>query len=250
MRCRAYVDGSAMPTRKGVMGAAFIYVEGNDVKYARSWKAGIGTAYQSEIHALIGALKFLSEEKISHCLLLTDSKNVMSHFKGLQDGSYQRNQYKTRNGRILSHLELWSEAIPYLNPNYNMQWVRGHNGNVWNEYADRLAKNAVLGKSMDEANPNLERVQPLSHKHDRSNVTLVIRRSYIVVENAEGYVLKNKKRKRGGSAVIGKGYEFYSTNEVIYFRIPVDKWAQLSKRESFENESDEWTVRFSNGDRL
>jgi ribonuclease HI len=101
------------------------------------------TNNRMEMLAVIEALKTLKITQ-SEILIHTDSKYVM-------DGatkwmfSWKKNNWKTANKQPVKNLDLWQELeIQTAKHQINWQWVKGHNGNHFNELVDQLAREAAL----------------------------------------------------------------------------------------------------------
>jgi hypothetical protein len=48
----------------------------------------------------------------------------------------------TLNWRKRKNNDLWDQIIPLITKNIHFKWCRGHAGNIWNEYCDKLANDA------------------------------------------------------------------------------------------------------------
>ena len=96
--------------------------------------------------AVIVGLESLKER--CSVTLYSDSKYVID---GLQKGwalSWQKKGWKKSDGKPALNPELW-ERLLNLTEQHCMQyvWVKGHNGNPYNERCDRLAVQAIQAKN-------------------------------------------------------------------------------------------------------
>ena len=104
------------------------------------------TNNRMELLAVIVGLESLKER--CFVTLYSDSKYVVD---GLQKGwalSWQKKGWKKSDGKPALNPELWKRLLD-LTEQHCMQyvWVKGHNGNPYNERCDRLAVQAIQTKS-------------------------------------------------------------------------------------------------------
>lgn len=101
-----------------------------------------------ELTAAIGGIVYVLEhlKGSEHELLVySDSEYLI---KGITTwiSNWKRRGWKTSKGEPVKNKALW-EYLDNLNESYSIdwKWVRGHNGNEYNEMADALARSALLG---------------------------------------------------------------------------------------------------------
>lgn len=99
------------------------------------------TNNRMELQAVIEGLKTLKEP--CHVALYTDSKYV-------KDGAekwlvnWQKKNWQTANKSPVKNQDLWQELAVLLQHHHiEWHWVKGHNGDVYNERADALARAAI-----------------------------------------------------------------------------------------------------------
>ena len=98
------------------------------------------TNSQTEIHALFNALKYainnLDDSLVTiHC----DSSYVVKSYNEWCSG-WKRKEWKKANNTPVMYREVWMEIDKLRSKNIKVEWVRGHVGNVWNEYVDSLTR--------------------------------------------------------------------------------------------------------------
>lgn len=134
-----YTDGACKGNPgNGGWGAVLLYKEH---KKEISGFVKETTNNQMELKAVIEALKLL--KRSSDVIIYTDSVYV-------KDGitkwifSWKNNGWRNSNKKAVKNIELWQE-LDSLVANHKIQWrwVKGHNGNKYNEIADLLASNAA-----------------------------------------------------------------------------------------------------------
>lgn len=134
-----YTDGACSGNPgKGGWGAILMYKEHK--KEISGFKVET-TNNQMEITAVIEALKIL--KKPSQVVVYSDSKYVID---GITKWifSWQKNNWKGTNKKPIKNVELWQDLQKeVLKHEINWVWVKGHDGNKYNEIADELARNAI-----------------------------------------------------------------------------------------------------------
>ena len=96
------------------------------------------TNNRMELTALIAGLRMLPID--AKAVVYTDSQLVVNIVTNWAKGWKARGWTKKSSGPI-ANLELVKEAYALFTerPGVDLQWIRAHEGNRWNEYADALA---------------------------------------------------------------------------------------------------------------
>lgn len=136
---RVFTDGSAIGN-PGPGGWAAVVMQGMDrweMSGAKSWT----TISEMELFAAVQALRPLPEK--ARVELYSDSKYLIYGMRVFVS-HWQRQSWRNRRGNQLQHRELWSELIA-LNAKLHIRWtwIKGHNENVEQSRADRLAYQAA-----------------------------------------------------------------------------------------------------------
>ena len=126
---KIYTDGSCLKNPNGPGGYAFCIIEEDGFEYHLSDGDPCTTNNRMELQAVIEALKFINEGK--SCKIYSDSKLVIN----CATGAWNRK----------ANLDLWdmynkvskNKKIPY-------EWVKGHNGDKYNELVDKYAKEEAV----------------------------------------------------------------------------------------------------------
>jgi ribonuclease HI len=64
--------------------------------------------------------------------------------------NWKKNGWKTSDKKAVKNQDLWLELDTLLTQqNIIWHWVRGHDGNEFNERADALARNAIIAQRMN-----------------------------------------------------------------------------------------------------
>lgn len=131
-----YTDGGSSGN-PGPGGWAFIVVKDDVSLYSSSGGEKETTNNKMELSAVINALKYVKDNKLEDVSLFSDSQYVI---KGITEWikSWKKSMWK--KGTV-KNVELWEE-LDSLNSELSIKWnwVKGHNGNKYNEEADKLVK--------------------------------------------------------------------------------------------------------------
>ncbi|KAB8030795.1 ribonuclease HI [Fluviispira multicolorata] len=80
-------------------------------------------------------------------LIITDSQYVKNAFTEGWLENWQRNGWKTKNGKPVKNQEEWIRlSLLQRKHVLSWQWVKGHSGDKFNEMCDELARNAITQK--------------------------------------------------------------------------------------------------------
>ena len=133
MEIKVYTDGSCKPTNPGPAGFGYVILVDGEVLSSGGDFIGSGTNNIAEVKAIQYSLTLLKsvgfeKESIS---LYTDSQYAVGLF--------------TKGWKPRANVELINSVKEQLKDFSNLEivWVRGHNGDQYNEMADSLAKKAI-----------------------------------------------------------------------------------------------------------
>jgi ribonuclease HI len=97
------------------------------------------TNNRMEIVAVLEALKCLP--KNSSVVIKTDSQYLIRAFTNKWVERWEKNEWKTCNGKPARNKDLWQQLLPLVkSQNISWEWVKGHSGVYHNEYVDLRAK--------------------------------------------------------------------------------------------------------------
>ena len=102
------------------------------------------TNNRMELQAAISALKALNRP--SAVVLYTDSKYLQMGMTQWVSGWLARG-WRSANKQPVKNQDLWQELV-VLGQEHDIEWcwVKGHNGDVYNERVDSLARDAALAQ--------------------------------------------------------------------------------------------------------
>ena len=132
-----YTDG-ACSGNPGPGGAGVVVVSNNTVLSEMSIPLGITTNNQAELSAFYTALTWVYDNLISDkVIIFTDSNYVQKGYTEWLPG-WRSTGFKVKNPEFWIEISKLKDKLP----NVSVQWVKAHNGDRWNEYADKLARKA------------------------------------------------------------------------------------------------------------
>ena len=140
-----YTDGACTGNPgKGGYGAVLIY-NGAEKQISKGFKNT--TNNRMELLACVDALKMLREpcdvSLYSDSKYLTDAVN-----KGWLSG-WIKNGWKKSDKKQVLNVDLWMEITELLKKHaVTFIWVKGHNGNKYNEICDRMAVDAYTNSAV------------------------------------------------------------------------------------------------------
>ncbi len=142
---KIYTDGGCRGNPgKGGWGAVLFYDEHS--KEISGYAANT-TNNQMELTAVIEALRLL---KFScDVIVLTDSKYVCDGVVKWLPNWKQKN-WRTAANKPVKNVQLWQQLDVLLSKHsVRWEWLKGHNGDTYNERADWLANQAMDAKELD-----------------------------------------------------------------------------------------------------
>jgi len=126
-----YTDGGYSNKRNV---GAFAYVmldgDGNEVRRG-AWKIENETNNRAELKAIITAVYHLPEQN-ADVTVISDSRYALNTLSG----EWARN----KNTDLF---EVWDRVLSQKQPRIEYRWVKGHNGNQYNEICDRMCNEAA-----------------------------------------------------------------------------------------------------------
>lgn len=121
-----------------------VVLDNNEIVYEDNGGIPQTTNQVMELFAVIAAFKWVSKNRPSSVTIVSDSEYVV---KGINERmeNWKRRGWRTNAGDPVKNKSFWVHAYGQYNGlidqgiHIDLQWVRGHDGNHWNEYADQLA---------------------------------------------------------------------------------------------------------------
>lgn len=131
-----FTDGSSRPN-PGPGGWGAVWVKDNEIVKQINGSDPNTTNNRMELTALINGLKLVSEDL--EIDLYTDSE-LCSNIINKWMAGWKARGWKKKDGEI-KNLDLIKQLdeIVAKRPNVKINWIKAHNGNLWNEYVDLLS---------------------------------------------------------------------------------------------------------------
>lgn len=136
---RFYTDGSG----QGKIGWAWVcVVNGQAVASGQGYSAK-GTNNIAELSAVISALHYIKKKyKKKRVTIISDSQYIVRAVNLNWIEGWKKRDWKRASGE-LANKRFWQIMDAALaDVKTEFKWVKGHNGNTWNEVADQLAEEA------------------------------------------------------------------------------------------------------------
>ncbi len=134
-----YTDGSSCGRILGPGGVGCVFIKNNKIIKQYSKGYPVATNNQMEVMAAIKAVKYLLYKGQEKARIISDSQYVI---KGITIWihSWRRNGWNSASGTV-KNKEYWTLLYALTREiEIDWEWVRGHDGNEYNELADKLAK--------------------------------------------------------------------------------------------------------------
>jgi ribonuclease HI len=141
----AYTDGACAPSNPGPAGwGAVLLAPAGQAGSEHYGFIGPGT---NQIAELMAAIEGLTRVPVGAAVeLVSDSQYVL---KGLSEwrAGWERKGFRNSKGDPVANLALWKRLFAIADARkVTTRWVRGHNGDKYNERADALANLALQAK--------------------------------------------------------------------------------------------------------
>ena len=127
-----YTDGAYSSLRdQGGIGLIILKDDKKILEYSRMYK-GV-TNNIAELGAVITGLRFI-KKPIDSLIIVSDSMYVI--------GCITKGWKRKKNTKLWEEFDRQYSRVKELCPNITFVHTKGHNGNKWNEYCDKLAVSA------------------------------------------------------------------------------------------------------------
>lgn len=91
--------------------------------------------------ALFYALNYLVDvSENTQIVIKSDSQYCVNAYNSWCK-NWANNKWRKSNNKPVEHVEDWKVMDSIRNPNIKVEWVKGHSGNKFNEYVDKLTHN-------------------------------------------------------------------------------------------------------------
>lgn len=113
---------------------AFVVVEGNKDIYEDSGKLKNSTSNRAELTAFLRALE--TAQVFDSVEIISDSQYVVKGY------NHWIKKWEKSGWKKKKNIDLWKDVLElkHESKHVKVKWVKGHNGNKWNEYVDKMTK--------------------------------------------------------------------------------------------------------------
>ena len=145
MLVKIYTDGAARgnPEGPGGYGTILQFVDAKGTLHEREYSAGYRktTNNRMELMAVIIGLEALTRP--CEVEVVSDSKYVTDAFNQHWIDGWLKKNWKTSTNKPVKNIDLWKALLTAMEPHkVHFIWVKGHDGNRYNEMADDMAYGA------------------------------------------------------------------------------------------------------------
>jgi ribonuclease HI len=148
----AYTDGACAPSNPGPSGwGAVLVAPDGSTESDHFGFIGPGTNQIAELTAAIEGLSLVPAGDAVE--LVSDSQYVL---KGISEwrAGWERKGWRNAKGEPVANLALWKQLFALADARkVKTRWVRGHNGDPYNERADALANQALRLRARSDGRP-------------------------------------------------------------------------------------------------
>ena len=135
---------------KGGWGGLILFDDGSELEIGGFEKNT--TNNRMELTAAIKTLEKLKQFKLKkNFKLRTDSKYLIDGYSNWIN-NWKKNGWKTSTGKPVQNLDLWQKIDGLRNIEVNMEFVKGHSGDKYNERVDFIATSYSKGIDLVEKN--------------------------------------------------------------------------------------------------
>ena len=131
-----FTDGCSIPN-PGPGGWGLVYVRDGKIAGQKCGHEPQTTNNRMEMTAIIEAFRLIGEEP---AVTIYSDSNLCVQTVNEWAANWERRGWKKKTGEIMN-LDLVKEvwALHKKYPQTKLEWIKAHNGWLWNEYADALA---------------------------------------------------------------------------------------------------------------
>lgn len=145
MQTIIYTDGSYSWSRQVGRYAFVVTSAGKKIHEVSSKEDPDTTHNRMEMQAVLDALKYAKSNGLESVTIFTDSMYCKDGYESWVT-KWSKNKWKKSGKELVKNVDLWKDILALKRPSYKVKHVKGHNGDKWNEYVDKLAK--VSSKKM------------------------------------------------------------------------------------------------------
>ena len=147
---KLYTDGATSKNgyEGSVGGYAWVLIANEKMIDYKSYHLAPATNNICEMKAIIEGCKKIKEtlEPFDVVLVYSDSAYCINCYKQNWFRAWQVNGWKNSKKEPVANKDLWEELIEFFEDvRFKFEKVKGHNGDKWNEFVDKLAVEAKHG---------------------------------------------------------------------------------------------------------
>ena len=138
MGYRIYTDGGFSIPRNAGGWACIVVLNGKELRGYRINGVAINeTSNRMELTAFIQGLKYA--QSIGSCKIYTDSQYTVRGYNEWMK-NWKKKGWKNSSKKEIKNKDLWKIIDSLKKSNIKVEWVKGHNGDKFNELVDSLTR--------------------------------------------------------------------------------------------------------------
>ena len=144
-----YTDGACSGNPgPGGYGTILRFKDKVGVYHEKELTAGYKTTTNNRMELLAVIVGLEALKKPCKVKITSDSKYFIDAFEKKWIDNWQKNNWRTADKKPVKNVELWQRLLVAMKPHeFELVWVKGHNGHEFNERCDELA---VMSSKSDE----------------------------------------------------------------------------------------------------
>lgn len=150
MHVEVYSDGSALGNPgPGGYGTVLRYVAPDGQEHIREYSQGYKNTTNNRMELMGAIVGFEALTKPCDVTFTSDSKYVTEAFNEKWIDYWMTHDFVKKDKKPVKNRELWERLLKAIEPhNVTFNWVKGHNGHLYNERCDKLATEAATGENL------------------------------------------------------------------------------------------------------
>ncbi len=147
-----FTDGACNNNKVGVPnkgGYAFVVINDHGVKIKEDAQCIPNTTNnRMELAAVIASLEYFNKyHEHDKVKIYSDSKYVVDCILQKWYVKWQKKNWFIKKDQPVKNIDLWKTLLSLITDKVEMEWVKGHDTNEWNNYVDKLAEGQTSNKN-------------------------------------------------------------------------------------------------------
>lgn len=146
-----YTDGACIGNGnpENIGGWSFVFIQKGELFFKAVGVEKNTTNNRQEITGVLNSLRCCLEYKITDFIIFSDSQYVVNGFNSWVINWAKKHFMRGYPPAPIPNQDLWKQMYHIKDQfqSVDLRWVKGHNGNKWNEFADQLIEDEMAKDS-------------------------------------------------------------------------------------------------------